>query len=94
MASESTFDLEDLNAFFAVKKEKTSPFAPKSRAMTTRSSKTSKKRKVVDTINLEEPSDLSIPDLLKRYIDYFVFSIISLRILNDLYLVGHCQVRL
>ncbi|KAD3337021.1 hypothetical protein E3N88_32541 [Mikania micrantha] len=66
MALESTFNLEDLDTFFAVKKEKASPAAPKSRAMTTRSSKTTKKRKGVDTVDLEEPSDLSIPDLLKK----------------------------
>ncbi|KAD0059709.1 hypothetical protein E3N88_44859 [Mikania micrantha] len=66
MASESTFNLEDLDTFFAVKKEKTSPSAPKPRAMTTRSSKSTKKRKGVDTVDLEEPSDLSISDLLKR----------------------------
>ncbi|KAL8255338.1 hypothetical protein R6Q59_033559 [Mikania micrantha] len=63
---ESTFDLEDLNAFFAVKKEKTSPVAPKSRAMTTRSSKTAKKRKGVDTVDLEDPSDISVNDLLNK----------------------------
>ncbi|KAD4585622.1 hypothetical protein E3N88_23223 [Mikania micrantha] len=40
--------------------------APKSRAMTTRSSKTSKKRKRIDTVDLEEQSDLSVPDLLKK----------------------------
>ncbi|KAD3641164.1 hypothetical protein E3N88_30388 [Mikania micrantha] len=66
MASESTFNLEDLDTFFAVKKEKTSPAAPKPRVMTTRSSKSTKKRKRVDTVDLEEPSDLSIPDLLKK----------------------------
>ncbi|KAL8265414.1 hypothetical protein R6Q59_023544 [Mikania micrantha] len=66
MALESTFNLEDLDTFFVVTKEKASPAAPKSRAMTTRSSKTTKKRKGVDTVDLEEPSDMSIYDLLKK----------------------------
>ncbi|KAD5802486.1 hypothetical protein E3N88_13846 [Mikania micrantha] len=66
MASESTFNLEDLDTFFAVKKEKARPAAPKPRVMTTRSSKSTKKRKGVDTVDLDEPSDLSIPDLLKK----------------------------
>ncbi|KAD2393835.1 hypothetical protein E3N88_40812 [Mikania micrantha] len=49
-----------------LRRKKTSPSAPKPRAMTTRSSKSTKKRKGVDTVDLEEPSDLSIPDLLKK----------------------------
>ncbi|KAD3640402.1 hypothetical protein E3N88_29625 [Mikania micrantha] len=51
------------------KKEKTSPVAPKSRAMTTRYSKIAKKRKGVDTVDLEEPSELSVADLLNKIKD-------------------------
>ncbi|KAD7477442.1 hypothetical protein E3N88_00580 [Mikania micrantha] len=68
MTSESAFDLEDLTDFLTIKKEKISHVPPKARIMHTRSTKTSKKRKGADTVNVDDIPDFPAVDLLHKVI--------------------------
>jgi hypothetical protein len=65
------FNLEDLSAFIKEEKSSPSPVIPKARVMPTRSSKAAKKRKGSEVvINVDEASDFSLPDLLRRVTSY------------------------
>ncbi|KAD4180002.1 hypothetical protein E3N88_28593 [Mikania micrantha] len=56
----------DLSDFLTIKKEKVSLVVPKARIMHTRSTKTSKKRKGSDVVNVDDIPDFPATDLLQK----------------------------